>query len=154
MGKKTYEIINNVVSVLDTYSYDPLPVNERTGSMWFKPNQEVVFKRQMPKGKVYVEDLSHSDVVGEKSMGNQFKNTKTLVLNLVVFSTKGDTDPTTGKKDRDLVDYILADVEDKLKLHTLSNASLINFGTYDGPDYDKANNIFYGVLPVVYKYVE
>ena len=147
MGTQIYQIVNEIVDTLEKYGHDPLPSNERTGSMWFKESQEIVYNRQMPKGKVYFDTM----IPDERTHGSNFTELKTYILNCVFFTKKSDKCQTTNKKDRELVQYMLQNIEDTLKTHKIPSATLIGFGEVDGPiPYDKTNNVFVGVKPVTY----
>lgn len=142
-----YAIVNSVVSILNSHCYDPLPATERSGDMWFAPEQKLVFNRQMPKGKVYATTTERED----RSFGNEFQEVKTYFIDCIVFTKKGDTDPTLNIKDRELCEYILGSVESTLKTYPTGVAIVAGFGETGAVTFDEENGIFIGRLPVIFK---
>jgi hypothetical protein len=142
------EITDEIISVLNTSGYDPL--SDRVGSMWFDEDQEIFFTKLMPKGTVYFNSEEESD----RSHGNNFKSTKSIIVDCVIFTKKGDKDPSTTYKDKHLIQYILNDVEIKLKAANLTKSSLVGFGEMNNVVYDKGNMVFVGKKPVILRYRE
>lgn len=117
--------------------------------MWFAPAQEVVFTRQMPKGKVYSGTVNRPEE--ERSFGSNFQDMKVIVVNCVIFTKKGDKDTTLNIKDRELCEYLLSNAESTLKTHETGIASLSSFGETSEPQFDEENQVWVGKLPVIFK---
>lgn len=103
----TNTLIGSVLDILNDSSIIPKPYSNHSGSLFFGPNQEIAFRRTMPKGQVY-SDEEFNDV---KSFGMPTKRNKhyNIFIDFYTLENKLDLD---GYKDAELLNRYGQFIED------------------------------------------
>ena len=141
----SYELIGSVITRLN-YDLTDEYNGTRNGSYVFGPDQEINFNRFMPKIQV----VFNGETTVDKSQGNDFKRTKTTTISTYVYSKKGDVGSYSQLKNRDLVLYMLDQIEKSLKSYKMDNFSLMGIGDVENFNYSPEHGIYYASKPFIY----
>lgn len=145
----TNTIIGSLIRIYNDSSKLPDPISGRVGSFFFGPNQEIVFTRYMPKGKVEG-GITFSD---DKSFGRAPKRAKHYNIHVSFFTSEGIVDRNTGYKNEELVnDYL-----DRIEQVTLTNTGSVgqvvleSMQVEEDPWYVQENGTYRGRYLFVFK---
>ena len=136
-------IIGSLLNIYNNGNLVTDPTAPRTGSFFFGPNQELVFRDRAPKGKVTA-GLTFSDNKGFGTPANREKNYNIAVA----FVTQhGFVDPNTGLKNEQLVNQYMSLIEDVTvaNVGSIGEVQLIDIEMEDEPFHDQESQVYIGI---------
>lgn len=109
-------VIGSVLKLLNDSSVIPKPYSNHSGSLFFGPNQEIAFRRTMPKGQVTPDE----DFNDTKSFGYPTKRDKHYNF-FIDFYTQENRVDTEGNKDSELLSRYGDLIEDAFMNNRIGN---------------------------------
>lgn len=137
-------ILNSGSNVVDCYN------GTRVGSLFFGPNDDMNFSKYMPKGQVTDQNINSE----RYTFGNKPRREKSPAIFVYFFTKKGDKDFTTGYKDKELVNDYLDRIEKAINdnIGSISGAHTPDYGETGRIEYDRENEIYWGVKPITFRF--
>lgn len=144
----TNSIVGSLLKVYNNTNNLADPIS-RIGSFFFGPNQELVFNRYMPKGKVEG-GITFSD---DKSFGASPERTKHYNIHVSFFTGEGIVDRYTGYKNDELVNDYLDKIEQVtlVNLGSVGNVVLDTMQVEEEPWYVAEQGVYRGRYLFVFK---
>ena len=144
-NKKTYEIVTDVISILNNYLNDPYVIAGGTARNWVHrdtPLGQATYPRiQVVKGS------KENDII---SLG--YSKKRTLLLNIFFYTRKGFKVVIDGTSytNENLVEYCLEEIEDTLDTYrdSISSTWGLKVSTSNEPIYIPDENNYIGMLTV------